>query len=240
MAGIVVIFDFDRTIIDSDSDNWVVTEMGLTPLFNELRSSMPWNSLMDRMMMELHSQGKTVSDIGECLKRAFIQPGIITAIKSAFALGCDLRIISDANQFFVKTILQHHGVLGCFSHISTNPSYVDEEGKLRIFPYHDLNLPPHGCNLCPSNMCKGFVIDQIRVSASESERRRFIYIGDGTGDFCPSLKLRSEDFVMPRKDFPLWKHIHSNKKLIKAQIHEWSNGEELEKALLHIINTIST
>ena len=46
MAGIIVIFDFDRTIIDSDSDNWVVTEMGLTPLFKELRSSMPWNSLM--------------------------------------------------------------------------------------------------------------------------------------------------------------------------------------------------
>ena len=84
------------------------------------------------------------------------------------------------------------------------------------------------------------MIDQIRASASESERRRFVYLGDGSGDFCPSLKLRKEDFVMPRKDFPLWKRIHSNKKLIKAQIHEWSNGEELEKVLLRIINTIST
>lgn len=46
MAGIVVIFDFDRTIIDGDSDNWVVTEMGLTQLFNDLRSTVPWNSLM--------------------------------------------------------------------------------------------------------------------------------------------------------------------------------------------------
>ncbi|PRQ31989.1 putative inorganic diphosphatase [Rosa chinensis] len=38
---------------------WVVMEMGLNQLFNVLRSTMPWNSLMDRMMMELHLQGKT-------------------------------------------------------------------------------------------------------------------------------------------------------------------------------------
>lgn len=84
------------------------------------------------------------------------------------------------------------------------------------------------------------MIDQIRASASESGRRRLIYLGDGSGDFCPSLKLRKEDFVMPRKDFPLSKRICSNKKLIKAHIHEWSNGEELERVLLHTINTIST
>lgn len=46
MAGITIVFDFDRTIIDGDSDNLVVTRMGLTDLFNELYSSLPWNSLM--------------------------------------------------------------------------------------------------------------------------------------------------------------------------------------------------
>jgi pyridoxal phosphate phosphatase PHOSPHO2 len=35
-ATAVVAFDFDRTIIDGDSDNWVITEMGLTRLFNKL------------------------------------------------------------------------------------------------------------------------------------------------------------------------------------------------------------
>lgn len=42
----MVIFDFDRTIIDGDSDRWVVTQMGLTPLFDQLASTLPWNSLM--------------------------------------------------------------------------------------------------------------------------------------------------------------------------------------------------
>lgn len=46
MAGIIVVFDFDKTIIDCDSDNWVVDELGFTDLFNKLLPTMPWNSLM--------------------------------------------------------------------------------------------------------------------------------------------------------------------------------------------------
>jgi hypothetical protein len=46
MAGIVAVFDFDKTIIDCDSDNWVVDELGATDLFTDLLPTMPWNSLM--------------------------------------------------------------------------------------------------------------------------------------------------------------------------------------------------
>ena len=45
-AAIVVVFDFDKTIIDVDSDNWVIDELGFTELFNQLLHTMPWNSLM--------------------------------------------------------------------------------------------------------------------------------------------------------------------------------------------------
>lgn len=87
MAGIVVVFDFDKTIIDVDSDNWVVDELGATDLFSQLLPTMPWNSLMDRMMKELHAQGKTIQDIEEVLKRVPIHPRIVPAIKSAHASG---------------------------------------------------------------------------------------------------------------------------------------------------------
>ncbi|KAF8388843.1 hypothetical protein HHK36_025523 [Tetracentron sinense] len=239
MAGIVVVFDFDKTIIDCDSDNWVVDELGATELFNQLLPTMPWNSLMDKMMRVLHSQGKTIEDIAECLKRAPLHPRIIPAIKSAHALGCDLRIVSDANLFFIETILKHHGIMGYFSEINTNPSFIDEEGRLRILPYHDITSSPHECILCPPNMCKGLVIERIQNSASAEEKKRFIYLGDGKGDFCPSLKLGEADFVMPRKNFPVWELICSNPMLIKAEINEWSDGEELERVLLHLINKIS-
>ncbi|XP_047261333.1 inorganic pyrophosphatase 2, partial [Capsicum annuum] len=106
MAGIVVVFDFDKTIIDVDSDNWVVDELGVTDLFNQLLPTMPWNSLMDRMMKELHARGETIEEMEEVLKRVPVHPRIVQAIKSAHALGCDLRVVSDANVFFIETILK--------------------------------------------------------------------------------------------------------------------------------------
>ncbi|XP_043703335.1 inorganic pyrophosphatase 2-like isoform X2 [Telopea speciosissima] len=238
MAGIVVIFDFDKTIIDCDSDNWVLDELGFTQLFNELLPTMPWNSLMDRMMQELHSQGITIQQIEEVLKRAPIHPRVIAAIKSAHSLGCELRIVSDANLFFIETILKHLGLMDYFSEINTNPGFVDEEGRLRILPYHDFTSSSPGCNLCPPNMCKGLVMERIQASQFAEGKKRFIYLGDGKGDYCPSLKLGEGDRVMPRKNFPVWELICSNPLLMKAEVHEWSDGEDLERVLLHLINMI--
>ncbi|KAK8664334.1 hypothetical protein V6N13_084127 [Hibiscus sabdariffa] len=236
-AGIVVIFDFDKTIIDCDSDNWVVDELGFTELFNRLLPTMPWNSLMDTMMKEIHAQGKTIGDIVDVLKRTPIHPRVVSAIKSAYALGCELRIVSDANTFFIETILEHLGLREYFSEINTNPGFIDDEQKLRILPYHDFTKSSHGCTLCPPNMCKGMVIE--RIQASLEGKKRIVYLGDGIGDYCPSLKLGATDYMMPRKNFPVWDLICRNPVLIKAEIHEWSDGEELEKVLLQIINMVA-
>jgi len=70
------------------------------------------------------------------------------------------------------------------------------------------------------------------------DKKRFIYLGDGIGDYCPSLRLRERDFVMPRKNFPVWDLICKNPSLVKAEIHDWSDGEELEQVLMKLINMI--
>lgn len=239
-SSTVVIFDFDKTIIDVDSDNWVIENLGATQLFQTLLPTMTWTSLMDMMMKEIHSQGMTVEDVAKCLQRVPLDPHVVSAIRSAHGLGCDLRVVSDANVFYIETVLKHHGVLDCFSEINSNPTYVDEEGRIRISPYHEFTDSPHGCNLCPPNMCKGKIIERIRTSAFAEGRKRFIYLGDGKGDYCPSLKLNEGDYVMPRKNYPVWDLITSNIGLIKAEVHEWSNGEELERILLQLINRAIT
>ncbi|EOA15597.1 hypothetical protein CARUB_v10005618mg [Capsella rubella] len=189
------------------------------------------------MMMELHSQGRSIEDIEACLKKMPIDSQIIEAIKSAKSLGCDLKIVSDANHFFIEKILEQHDLLDCFSEIYTNQSSVDEIGKLRILPYHSDALPPHSCNFCPSNLCKGLVMDHIRASCPSDQI--FIYLGDGGGDFCPTLKLRECDFVMPRTNYPLWKKISDNSLLIKAEVKEWSNAEEQQRILMQLVSTIT-
>ncbi|KAE8699440.1 Inorganic pyrophosphatase 2 [Hibiscus syriacus] len=200
---------------------------------------MPWNSLMDTMMGEIHAQGKTIDDIVDVLKRTPIHPMTVAAIKSAHALGCELRIVSDANMFFIETILEHLGLKECFSEINSNPGFVNEEGRLRIFPYHDFIKCSHGCNLnlCAPNMCKGMIIE--RIQASLEGRKKIIYLGDGVGDYCPTLRLGKSDHMMPRKNFPVWVLICRNPMLIEAEIHGWSDGEDLEQVLLQLISVVS-
>ncbi|MBA0720153.1 hypothetical protein Golax_007787 [Gossypium laxum] len=62
----------------------------------------------------------------------------------------------------------------------------------------------------------------------EDQKKTIIYLGDGLGDFCPTLKLGDGDYVMPRKGFPVWDLICNNRKLVNAEICEWSDGEEFE------------
>lgn len=238
-AAVVVVFDFDKTIIEWDSDNWVITKLGAAEAFNRLRPTMRWNPLMDRMMGELHAQGRSADDIRECLRSAPLDAHVLSAIRTASALGCDLRVVSDANAFVIETVLEHHGVLGCFSEINTNPARVDADGRLRISPFHDSTSSPHGCSLCPEHMCKGKIIERIQATAG-AKNKHFIYIGDGKGDYCPSLKLGEGDYVMPKENYPLWNLINSNTQLLKAEVHPWNSGEELERTLLKLVNKFIT
>lgn len=78
-------------------------------------------------------------------------------------------------------------------------------------------------------------MEQIQASCSSMGKCMFIYLGDGNGDYCPTLKLGEGDSVMPRKNFPLSKLIRDNPTLVKAEVHEWDDGEKLEAILLRLI-----
>ncbi|KAK9161024.1 hypothetical protein Syun_007365 [Stephania yunnanensis] len=62
MAAMIV-FDFDKTILNCDSDNWVADGLGFTKSFEELTSTMPWNLAMDIVMGKMHSQGITMKKL---------------------------------------------------------------------------------------------------------------------------------------------------------------------------------
>lgn len=76
----------------------------------------------------------------------------------------------------------------------------------------------------------------MRASLSAEGKKRFVHAGDGTADFCAGLKLEEGEYLLPRKDFPVWDVICKNPMLIKANIREWSNWEEFEAVLLNTVN----
>ncbi|KAF6141942.1 hypothetical protein GIB67_037910 [Kingdonia uniflora] len=145
----------------------------------------------DKMMMELHLEGKTIEDITNCLKCVALNPWIVQAIKSAHALG----------------------------QLSKTPL-----SKLMFITLRKIFM-----QLCHM---------MFRESVSAEGRKRFIYLGDGKGDFCPSLKLEEGDHVMPKMDYPLCELICNEPLRMKEKVHRWSNGQEVENFLLHIIKTI--
>lgn len=244
MAGVIVVFDFDKTIIDVDSDNWVVDSLGFTEQFERLLPTMPWNTLMDTMMGEIHASGKSLADVAAVLETVPLDPRVPAAIRAAYALGCDLRVLSDANAFFIDTVLAHHGLRPLFTEVNTNPSHVDAStGRLRIAPCHAFDAASgaaaHGCcvGTCPPNMCKGAVLDRV-LREARAARKRVVYLGDGRGDYCPALRLRREDFVMPRRGFPVWDLICEDPAKVQAEVHPWADGADMEDTLLGIVRRV--
>ncbi|KAK0572801.1 hypothetical protein LWI29_037513 [Acer saccharum] len=82
-------------------------------------------------------------------------------------------------------------------------------------------------------------MEKIMMKSCKGKKKRFIYVGDGSADFCGGLKLVEGDILMARNKFPVWDLIISSNPLsIKAHIHPWNDGEDLGIAFLNLINTI--
>ncbi|CAM9556361.1 unnamed protein product, partial [Ectocarpus sp. 13 AM-2016] len=81
---------------------------------------------------------------------------MLDAVCLAGRAGAQQAVVSDANTVFIEEFLKHHGVRGLFGKgISTNGGVFTEDGRLDVQPYHTNQAAPHGCRLCPPNMCKG-------------------------------------------------------------------------------------
>lgn len=83
----LIVFDFDWSLIDCNSDTWVVEKLGAMESMKALMSTLPWTQLMDRMMGELHNGGWTLEDITNCLRMAPIEQEMVTSVKFAAELG---------------------------------------------------------------------------------------------------------------------------------------------------------
>lgn len=96
-----------------------------------------------------------------------------------------------------------------FDEIITNPAEWDPSGLLKVRRRVDPAGPQHACRVgCSPNMCKGELAGKRCLRSQQSDRidageeldafinkhqpafDRIIYVGDGSNDFCPILRLR--------------------------------------------------
>lgn len=91
------------------------------------------------------------------------------------------------------------------------------------------------CSRCPDNLCKGFILkNYIAERLAEGQYfYRILYIGDGSNDVCPALKLTANDYVFARVGFRLLRSLEKMPaKDVKPNIIPWENGHDIRKALM--------
>lgn len=111
----LVVFDFDETIVDCNSDTFidVLAPNGTIPqqIIDDYYDHNHWTQYMRHVFAYLHKCGVTQSDYERCLK----QMPFVDGMKELFlnlknSRQFDAIIISDANGFFIGHTLECHSL----------------------------------------------------------------------------------------------------------------------------------
>jgi pyridoxal phosphate phosphatase PHOSPHO2 len=229
-----VVWDFDHSLIPLNSDLIIPRALAPGPALEALfqtRDGTPWTQLIDRILGHMHSVGISASQIGAAARAMPFDDDIHRGIAELGAAGVEQKILSDANSLYIREFLEFHQLSAYFSDIHTNPATVAGDGGLvRLAPAVPPDAP-HGCPLCPPNLCKGAVLRGWRTAAAAGQR--FFYVGDGGGDVCACLQLNADDVVFARAGWPLDKELqgrHAGAR--RAALRQWCCGGELRAGLL--------
>ena len=235
---VLVVWDFDWSLINENSDTWVIEQLDFSGrVWAEgeakfRRKELDWTSLMDWALGELHANGHSAAAISEALAKLPVLGGALAAVKLCLSVGAEQRILSDANTVYINTILEARNLTDAFAVVETNPASYDDSGRLHVRPHQPADVAPHGCPMCPSNLCKGAVLDGW-LAALKPER--CVYIGDGGGDFCPATRLRATDFVLARAaphNSLLRKCRAAGPETVAATVLEWGGDADADGSAL--------
>ncbi|KAF9192320.1 hypothetical protein BGZ50_008684 [Haplosporangium sp. Z 11] len=244
-AGIAI-FDFDWTLIDTDSDRFVIQYLSPEIRKKLDNKSIQWTDLQNLCLEEYYGQGGSGHTIREALTKIPMDPAMIEVCKLLHSKGWSLVIISDSNTVYIESILEHIGIRNLFSAIITNPAHWDDQDRLRIKRLIPADGPPHGCTVgvCSLNLCKGKQVEQLLLqyqqgSEAASTPMRMIYVGDGQNDYCPALRMENKDekdIYFVRRGRSLEAYLTNKNKIgvmeaLKARIVYWNAASDVLQEL---------
>ncbi|KAL0481429.1 pyridoxal phosphate phosphatase PHOSPHO2 [Acrasis kona] len=207
----LVLFDFDHTVIDCNSDTHVPDELvpSIKEDFNVLSRTVQWTELM----------------IKDCLKTCPMDPNMIILFKKLVENNHNVHIISDANSIFIETILEHYGVQSCVESIITNPCTItkhDDGTEYLMVTKLCGDNNKHSCEQCPVNMCKGEIVERMIKESNQPTA----YVGDGSNDYCAVKKLSlTKDYIFARRGFALQRRLE--KEISGDHVIFWNDWKEL-------------
>ncbi|KAH9978936.1 phosphatase phospho-type [Lactifluus volemus] len=239
----LIVFDFDWSMADQDSDRWVfeVLAPDIRRKLKNMKSE--WTDLVAMGLRELHEQGFTRQDIEGALRIMPFHPAMVRGVKTLKAAAkpqTSFLCLSSANSVYISTILESKGLQDLFTEIVTNPAEWESSGLLNLRRHIDPNGPQHNCPVgCNPNICKGSELDAF-LKRHGVDYDRIIYVGDGSNDFCPALRLRSQDMVLCRRFRALERRIaqEGQTRGLKCQVRYWAGAWEVEENFKQLPDTV--
>lgn len=224
-----VVFDFDHTLIDVNSDPFVVRHLSAAAgeLLVGHSFEQSWVSLMGRCFQALHAEGIDQAAYTRALQHISVPAPLHSAVQHLGAVGVECSIVSGGNMFFIESVLHHVGLRQCFARVEAYPASFDPHGCLRIYD-HPLGSGP--CQSCAVNaMCKGLIL-----SGWPAHCHRTVFVGDGSNDLCACLALARDDVALVRDGFTLSRLLEKeeNRSRIQASVRIWKDYDELARLLL--------
>lgn len=112
----------------------------------------------------------TESDLAQLAARVPLDPGFRDFVTFCHEQGYDLRIVSDGFDFYIRRLLEVHGLSDIpfyANHLSFQGSHIELS----------FSRPNPGC--CTFGNCKRLLVEGLRPPGG-----RAIYVGDGLSDRC--------------------------------------------------------
>lgn len=229
---VLVVFDFDHTLVDNNSDMWVIQctpEQSLPAWLENSYQRGCWTEYMGRVFTYIGEQSIGPDTVRELMQTIPFTDGMIDLLKFIYQnkSQIDCVIVSDSNTLFIDWILEAGGVTSAVDNVFSNPASVDQRGYIEVQGFHS-----HSCEHCPVNMCKQKVLRDFKARQADTgvHYHTVCYVGDGTNDFCPIKALNEEDIAMPRTGYSLEKLLAKSRgksNAPKAQVIPWSSGTEI-------------
>ncbi|KAG8238311.1 hypothetical protein J437_LFUL017846 [Ladona fulva] len=234
VGRLLAAFDFDHTIIDGNSDTKVRDLLPVDKIPEEVRRlyrSDGWTVYMRSIFKILHQNNFGKEELLREVRNIPLTSGMDELLKWLRSVDSEIIVISDSNSVFINDYLINSGIE--VDRVFTNPAEFNESGCLEIEMYHLQDW----CSLSTKNLCKGHILEKyIQGRKNDGVEFSFVaYIGDGTNDFCPSLKLGENDITFPRVGYSLEKKLAVTKSkeayMLKASVFPWRTGTDVKEAL---------
>ena len=231
----LLLFDFDQTIIDKDSEFDMVEN--LTPEFYKERNGnlfeedwIPFNNLFYTKIKE---KGYKWNDVKKYFEQLKFSPHFkelfdyLRKNKDKF----DLIIITGNHFVCLETTLKNLGIFDLFKDIICNNSKLDEDNIIKIWSLNK-NYEKN-CKDCQPFLCKALAFHDYMKKNDMNKYEKIVFICDGGNDVCLTRKLLKEnDIVCPRLNYSCYKNLAIEKKYeIKCKLVPWENGEDIIKIL---------